>query len=95
MVRKLKGYQEVLVIVGIFVWTVVVGYFISGLDIATDFYTNKTLETWIIYIDACSATIKIQSAATVTSLIQLMVILNGVNILENTRKQTKNYLYSN
>ena len=25
----------------------------------------------------------------VTSLIQLMVILNGVNILENTRKQTK------
>lgn len=59
MVRKLKGYQEVLVIVGIFVWTVVVGYFISGLDIATDFYTNKTLETWIIYIDACASAVGI------------------------------------
>ncbi len=59
MVRKLKGYQEVLVIVGIFVWTIVVGYFISGLDIATDFYTNKTLETWIIYIDACASAVGI------------------------------------
>ena len=59
MVRKLKGYQEVLVIVGIIVWTIVVGYFISGLDIATDFYTNKTLETWIIYIDACASAVGI------------------------------------
>ena len=51
MVRKLKGYQEVLVIIGIIVWTVVVGYFVSGLDIATDFYNNKTLETeqWIAW----------------------------------------------
>ena len=59
MVRKLKGYQEVLVIVGIVVWTFVVGYFISGLDIATDFYSNKTLETAIIYIDACASAVGI------------------------------------
>ena len=59
MVRKLKGYQEVLVIIGIIVWTVVVGYFISGLDIATDFYNNKTLETAIIYIDACASAVGI------------------------------------
>ena len=59
VVRKLKGYQEVLVIVGIVVWTVVVGYFISGLDIATDFYNNKTLETAIIYIDACASAVGI------------------------------------
>ena len=59
MVRKLKGYQEVLVIIGIIVWTVVVGYFISGLDIATDFYSNKTLETAIIYIDACASAVGI------------------------------------
>ena len=58
-VRKLKGYQEVLVIVGIIVWTIVVGYFISGLDIATDFYNNKTLETAIIYIDACASAVGI------------------------------------
>lgn len=58
-VRKLKGYQEVLVIVGIVVWTFVVGYLISGLDIATDFYNNKTLETAIIYIDACASAVGI------------------------------------
>ena len=58
-IRKLKGYQEVLVIIGIIVWTVVVGYFISGLDIATDFYNNKTLETAIIYIDACASAVGI------------------------------------
>lgn len=58
-VRKLKGYQEVLVIVGIVIWTIVVGYFISGLDIATDFYNNKTLETAIIYIDACASAVGI------------------------------------
>lgn len=59
MVRKLKGYQEVLVIAGIVIWTIVVGYFISGLDIATDFYNNKTLETIIIYIDACASAVGI------------------------------------
>ncbi len=59
VVRKLKGYQEVLVIVGIVIWTIVVGYFISGLDIATDFIQNKTLETAIIYIDACASAVGI------------------------------------
>lgn len=58
-VRKLKGYQEVLIIIGIIVWTVVVGYFISGLDIATDFYNNEVLETAIIYIDACASAVGI------------------------------------
>ena len=41
VVRRLKGYQEVLVILAIGVWTVVVGYFISGLDIRTDFLGNN------------------------------------------------------
>ena len=58
-VRRLKGYQEVLVIVGIVVWTFVVGYLISGLDIATDFLNNKSLETAIIYIDACASAVGI------------------------------------
>ena len=57
VVRRLKGYQEVLVILAIIVWTVVVGYFLSGLDIATDFYNNETLETVIIYIDACASAV--------------------------------------
>ncbi len=57
MVRRLKGYQEVLVILGIILWTIVVGYLLSGLDIATDFYNNKSLETVITYIDACASAV--------------------------------------
>ncbi len=56
-VRRLKGYQEVLIILGILVWTVVVGYFLSGLDIKTDFIQSKSLETAIAYIDACASAV--------------------------------------
>lgn len=56
-VRRLKGYQEVLVILAIVVWTVVVGYCLSGLDIATDFYHDEGLEKAIIYIDACASAV--------------------------------------
>lgn len=60
VVRKLKGYQELLVVVGIVVWTFAVGYFISGLDIKTDFLgNNKELETIIIYLDACASAVGI------------------------------------
>ena len=59
VVRRLKGWQEVLVIAGIIVWTVVIGYFISGLDITTDFYHNQTLETAVVYIDACASAVGI------------------------------------
>ena len=60
VVRRLKGYQEVLVIVGIVVWTIVVGYFISGLDIRTDFYGgNRDLELLVTYIDACASAVGI------------------------------------
>ena len=51
---------EVLVILAIGVWTVVVGYFISGLDIRTDFLgNNKQLETIMIYLDACASAVGI------------------------------------
>ena len=59
VVRRLKGWQEVLVIIGIILWTFVIGYLISGLDIATDFYNNEMLETAIIYIDACTSAVGI------------------------------------
>lgn len=52
VVRKLKGYQEILIIIGIVLWTVIVGYFVSGLDIVTDFLPNRTIEKIIIYLDA-------------------------------------------
>ena len=57
-VRRLKGYQEVLVIVAIIIWTIVVGYLLSGLNIQTDFFGgNKKLETIITYIDACASAV--------------------------------------
>lgn len=58
VVRRLKGWQEVLILVGVAVWTIVVGYFLSGLDIQTDFLNgNEQLETIIIYIDACASAV--------------------------------------
>ncbi|MBR0138035.1 MAG: nicotinamide mononucleotide transporter [Erysipelotrichaceae bacterium] len=57
-VRRLKGYQELLIILAIVVWTVVVGYFLSGLDIRTDFFNNnERLQTAITYIDACASAV--------------------------------------
>ena len=60
VVRRLKGYQEVLVILAIIIWTAVVGYFISGLDISTDFFGgNRQIETIVTYIDACASAVGI------------------------------------
>lgn len=59
VVRRLKGYQELLVLIGIVIWTVLVGYFISGLNIKTDFLNNEVLETVIIYLDACTSAVAI------------------------------------
>ncbi len=60
MVRRLKGYQEVLIIAAIAVWTVVVGYFISGLDISSDFMAGqRDLELLVIYLDACASAVGI------------------------------------
>lgn len=60
VVRKLTGYQELLIVLGIVIWTIGVGYLISGLNIKTDFLNNnKTLETIIIYLDACASAVGI------------------------------------
>ena len=57
-VRKLSGLTRVLILIGIAVWTVVVGYFLSGLDIATDFFGgNVVLETVVCYLDACASAV--------------------------------------
>jgi nicotinamide mononucleotide transporter len=59
-VRRLKGWQEALVIAAIAVWTVVVGGYIAGLDIRTDFYHgDRSLETTIGYLDACASAVGI------------------------------------
>ena len=57
-VRTLKGWQEVLVIAGIAVWTILLGYFLSGLDIHTDLFGgNETLANVVCYLDACASAV--------------------------------------
>ena len=60
VVRRLTGYQELLILAGIAVWTLAVGWLLSGLDISTDFLGgNRNLELTIIYLDACASAVGI------------------------------------
>ena len=59
-VRKLSGLAEVLIILGIVVWTAGVGYFLTTLDFGTDFFHgNETLEVIVCYLDACASAVAI------------------------------------
>ncbi len=72
-VRKLSGWQEVAVIAGIVLWTVVVGYFLTTLEIGTDLFGgNELLEVIVCYLDACASAVG---------------IANGVFILLRYREQ--------
>lgn len=57
-VRKLSGKTRALILAGIAVWTLVVGYFLSGLDITTNLFGgDELLETVVCYLDACAAAV--------------------------------------
>lgn len=72
-VRKLSGVMEVIVITLIVVWTVVVGYFLTTLEIGTDLFGgNKLVENIVCYLDACASAVG---------------IANGVFILLRYREQ--------
>ncbi len=72
-VRTLKGWQEVLLIAGIVIWTVVVGTFLSELDIMSDIFGgNRTLATITCYLDAMASAVG---------------IMNGLAILFRFREQ--------
>lgn len=58
VVRKLSSIQEIIVILIIIIYTMIVGYFISGLNIKTDFVSND-IKTIIIYLDACCSAVGI------------------------------------
>lgn len=59
-VRKLSGLAMVAVITGIVIWTAVVGWFLSNLDITTDLFGgNRLLETAVAYLDACASAVGI------------------------------------
>ena len=72
-VRKLSGWQEVLCIIGIIVWTIGVGYLLTTLDIETDLFGgNDIIENIVCYLDAC---------------VSAVAIANGVFILFRYREQ--------
>lgn len=72
-VRKLSGLTAALVIAGIVVWTVGVGYFLTTLEIGTDLFGgNEVLENVVCYLDAC---------------VSAVGIANGVFILLRYREQ--------
>lgn len=72
-VRCLSGWARVLILIGIAVWTLGVGYLISELDISTDFFGgNVTIETIVCYLDACASAVG---------------ICNGIFILLRIREQ--------
>lgn len=72
-VRKLSGWAEAAVIIGIIVWTVGVGYFLTTLDLGTDLFGgNELLEVVVCYLDACASALG---------------IANGVFILLRFREQ--------
>lgn len=59
-VRRLRGWQEVLVLVGIAVWTLGIGYLLTTLDFGTDLFNgNETLEVIVCYLDACASAVGI------------------------------------
>ncbi len=72
-VRRLSGLAEFLVILGIAVWTLGVGYFLTTLDIGTDLFGgNEVLEVVVCYLDAC---------------VSAVAIANGVFIFLRYREQ--------
>lgn len=53
-VRKLNAKAETAVFLGIALWTVLVGYFMTTLDFGTDLFGgNEKLEITVCYLDAC------------------------------------------
>lgn len=72
-VRRLKGWAEALIIIGIVVWTLGIGYLLTTIDIGTDLFGgNETLEVIVCYLDACASAVG---------------IANGIFILLRYREQ--------
>ena len=72
-VRTLKGWQEVLVLIGIAVWTLGIGYLLTRIDLQTEIFGgNEVLENVVCYMDAC---------------VTVVAILNGLAILFRFREQ--------
>lgn len=72
-VRKLSGWMEVLIITGIVIWTIGIGYLLTTIDLGTDLFNgNELFEVIVCYLDACASAVG---------------IANGVFILLRYREQ--------
>ena len=59
VVRTLKWWQSILVVLAIAVWTVGVGYLFAAFGPETDFYDNDTIIKVVAYLDACVSAVGI------------------------------------
>lgn len=60
IVRTLKGWQEILIIFGIIIWTVGVGYLLTLIDLDYGILAGKPLlQNIVCYLDACCAVVGI------------------------------------
>lgn len=71
-VRSLKGYQELLIILGIIVWTALVGYILTTIEVDGILESGSTLEIIVCYADA---------------MVSAVAICNGVFILLRLKEQ--------
>ena len=59
-VRRLNGWQEALLIAGIVIWTIVVGYVLTLIDVEEGILSdNPTLLKVVCYLDACCSAVGI------------------------------------
>lgn len=59
-VRKLSGWLEAVIIAGIVVWTIGIGYLLTTIDLGTDLFGgNKVMEVVVCYLDACASAVGI------------------------------------
>lgn len=72
-VRTLKGWQEVLIILGIVVWTAGIGFLLTTIDLGSElFQGNDVMRIVVCYLDACASAVG---------------IVNGLAILFRLREQ--------
>lgn len=72
-VRKLSGFAELAILLGIAIWTIGIGYIMTNINIVTDLFGgNRNLEVLCCYLDAC---------------VSAVGICNGIFILFRIREQ--------
>lgn len=59
VVRSLKWWHSLIVILACAVWTFVIGYVIAAYGPETDFYSSETITKIVAYFDACASAVSI------------------------------------